>query len=61
MNTSGSLVVIGFEKEQIITRRGVCRGIDPNYGNPLFGFEHWELTFDEPKQPAAAAEKEQED
>ena len=52
MNTSGSMVVIGFEKQQIITRRGVCRGIDANYGNPLFGFAHWEITFDEPVQPA---------
>ena len=47
MNTQGSLIVIGFEKQQIITRRGVCKGINPNYGNPLYGFEHWEITFDD--------------
>ncbi len=47
MNTSGSLIVIGFEKQQIITRRGVCKGINPNFGNPLFGFAQWEIVFDE--------------
>ena len=45
VNTSGSLITIGFEKQQIITRRGVCKGINPNFGNPLYGFEHWEITF----------------
>ena len=53
MNTNGSFVVIGFEKQQIITRRGVCKGINPNYGNPLFGFPSWEITFDDADQPAA--------
>ena len=47
MNTSGSLIVIGFEKQQIITRRGVCKGINPNYGNPLYGFSTWQIVFDE--------------
>ena len=47
MNDNGSFVVIGFEKQQIITRRGVCKGINPNYGNPLFGFADWEIIFDE--------------
>ena len=46
MNTSGSLVVIGFEKQQIITRRGVCKGINANFGNPLFGFESWEIILE---------------
>ena len=59
MNTQGSLIVIGFEKQQIITRRGVCKGINPNYGNPLYGFEHWEITFDDldaaPVTPAPSA------
>ncbi|MBQ6273696.1 MAG: hypothetical protein IJK63_05680 [Oscillospiraceae bacterium] len=53
MNTNGSFVVIGFEKQQIITRRGVCKGINPNYGNPLFGFPSWEITFDDADRPAA--------
>ena len=53
MNTQGSLIVIGFEKQQIITRRGVCKGINPNYGNPLYGFEHWEITFDDRDAPPA--------
>ena len=46
-NTSGSLITIGFEKQQIITRRGVCKGINANFGNPLFGFANWEIVFDE--------------
>ena len=51
MNTSGSMIVIGFEKQQIITRRGVCRGINPNYGNPLYGFANWEIILEEPAKP----------
>ena len=55
MNNNGSFVVIGFEKQQIITRRGVCKGINPNYGNPLFGFADWEIIFDEPNAAGKAA------
>ena len=32
----GSLITIGFERQQIITHRGVCKGIDANAGNPLY-------------------------
>ena len=46
-NTSGSLITIGFEKQQIITRRGVCKGIDANFGNPLFGFAGWKIFLDD--------------
>jgi len=38
---SGSLVTIGFEKQQIIPRRGVCKGVEPNAGNPLYNFVNW--------------------
>ena len=55
MNNNGSFVVIGFEKQQIITRRGVCKGINPNYGNPLFGFADWEIIFDEPNAAGKGA------
>ena len=41
--TTGSLITIGFEKQQIITRRGVCKGIDANMGNPLWNFAQWEI------------------
>ena len=66
-NTSGSLITIGFEKQQIITRRGVCKGINPNFGNPLFGFADWEILLDDdgaappPKtlKPAATEEPEE--
>ena len=55
MNNNGSIVVIGFEKQQIITRRGVCKGINPNYGNPLFGFANWEIIFDDQDGARAGA------
>ncbi|MBO5496559.1 MAG: ABC transporter substrate-binding protein [Oscillospiraceae bacterium] len=37
----GTLITIGFEKQQIITRRGVCKGVEPNFGNPLYNFANW--------------------
>ena len=41
--TTGSLITIGFEKQQIITRRGVCKGIDANIGHPLWNFSDWTI------------------
>ena len=43
--TTGSLITIGFEKQQIISRRGVIKGLDPNAGNPLFNVENWVVTL----------------
>lgn len=40
-STTGSLIVIGFEQQELISHRGVIRGIDANIGNPLYGFEDW--------------------
>ena len=40
---SGSLITIGFEKQQIITHRGVCKGISANAGNPLYNFANWTI------------------
>lgn len=40
-STTGSLIVIGFEEQELISHRGVIRGIDANLGNPLYGFENW--------------------
>lgn len=42
----GSLVVIGFERQQIITHRGVCKGIDANIGNPLYNFANWTIDLE---------------
>ena len=39
----GSLITIGFERQQIITHRGVCKGIDANAGNPLYNFANWTI------------------
>ena len=43
---SGSLITIGFEKQQIITRRGVCKGVEPNAGNPLYNFVNWTIDLE---------------
>ena len=44
--SSGSLITIGFEKQQIFTNRGVCKGITPNAGNPLYDFQNWTIHLD---------------
>lgn len=41
--TAASLITIGFEKQQIITHRGVVKGVNANLGNPLYGFDSWEI------------------
>ncbi len=45
--TSGNLVTIGFEKQQIIAHRGVIKGMEPNIGNPLYGFKDWTIDMDD--------------
>lgn len=40
-------VVIGFEKQQLITHRQAIRGINPNMGNPLYDFKNWTIMFKE--------------
>ena len=42
----GSLVTIGFERQQIITHRGVCKGIVANAGNPLYDFPNWTIELE---------------
>lgn len=37
------MIPIGFEKQQIILHRGIIKGVNPNYGNPLFDFMNWEM------------------
>ena len=44
--TTGSLIPIGFEKQELITHRGVCKGVDPNMGNPLYNFQNWEIDLE---------------
>ena len=39
----GSLITIGFERQQIVTHRGVCKGIEANAGNPLYNFANWTI------------------
>lgn len=43
---SGALITIGFEKQQIISHRGVIKGINANIGNPLFDFENWTIIME---------------
>ena len=45
LTNAAHLVVIGFEKQQIITHRQAIRGIDANMGNPLYNFAHWTIIF----------------
>ncbi len=45
--SSGCLISIGFEKQQIITHRGVVKGMQPNFGNPLYGFANWSINMDD--------------
>ena len=40
------LITIGFEKQQIILHRGIIKGVDPNYGNPLYNFVNWDFMYD---------------
>lgn len=45
--TSGDLVSIGFEKQQLITHRGVVKGVNPNIGNPLYNFQNWTINLED--------------
>ena len=60
-NTTGSLITIGFERQQIITHRGVIRGIDANAGNPLYNFQNWIIQLDDEAEPKASAASVRED
>ncbi len=50
--SSGSLISLGFERQQIITHRGVCRGVDPNAGNPMYNFANWTIDLSDEDSPA---------
>lgn len=45
LTNAAQLVVIGFEKQQIITHRQAVRGINANMGNPLYDFRNWTISF----------------
>lgn len=45
-NETGSLITIGFEKHQLITHRGVVKGINANMGNPVYNIADWEIFLD---------------
>ncbi len=38
---NGYLISIGFEQQQIISHRGAIKGMDANYGNPVWNFSDW--------------------
>ena len=46
LTDTGSLITIGFEKQEIYTHRGVIKGVDPNAGNPMYDFANWEIDLD---------------
>lgn len=37
------IITIGFEKEQLILHRSVVKGVNPNYGNPMYDFINWKF------------------
>ena len=47
LTNASHFVVIGFEKQQIITHRQAIRGISANLGNPLMNFQNWQIRFKE--------------
>lgn len=46
ITSTGALISIGFEKQQIIVHRGVIRGLETNIGNPLFNFANWDIKLE---------------
>ena len=46
INSTGLLISIGFESQQIIVHRGVIKGLDANLGNPLYNFHNWEIILE---------------
>lgn len=43
VSTQALIIPIGFEKQQIVCHRAVIRGLNPNIGNPLYGFDNWTI------------------
>lgn len=43
LSNNATIIPLGFEKQQLITHRGVIKGVEPNAGNPLYGFQSWEI------------------
>ena len=43
LSNNATIIPLGFEKQQLITHRGVIKGVNPNAGNPLFDFQNWEI------------------
>ncbi|MGI5976236.1 MAG: ABC transporter substrate-binding protein [Candidatus Limivicinus sp.] len=43
ISQNAMLIPIGFEKQQIICHRGVVKGVNANYGNPLYDFVNWQF------------------
>lgn len=57
---TGAFVTLGFERQQIITHRGVARGIDANAGNPLYDFQNWIIDLGEAPETSPEPEPPQE-
>ena len=43
LSMNATLIPIGFEKQEIISHRGIIKGINANFGNPLYDFVNWEF------------------
>ncbi len=43
LSNNATIIPLGFEKQQIITHRGVIKGVNANAGNPFYDFANWEI------------------
>jgi len=41
LSEMGTIITLGFEKQQIISHRGIIKGIEANIGNPMYNFANW--------------------
>lgn len=41
LSENATIIPLAFEKQQIITHRGVIKGVNANAGNPMYGFKDW--------------------
>lgn len=44
--STGSIITIGFERQEVISHRGVIKGMNPNAGNPLYDYVNWTIDLE---------------
>jgi len=43
MSEDPIIVPLGFERQQMITHRGVIKGVEANIGDPMYNFANWKI------------------